>query len=94
VQCGFCTPGFLMRTKLLLEGNTAEPTREEVVRAVRPHLCRCTGYVKIVDAILEAAGVLRGESPRPSIPAPPVLGVQRRPLRGLRTGRGHAAFHR
>lgn len=60
VQCGFCTPGFLMRTRLLLE-KTPRPTREEVVRALRPHLCRCTGYVKIVDAVLEAAAVLGGE---------------------------------
>jgi len=58
VQCGFCTPGFLTRTKILLDGNP-NPTRDEVVKAVRPHLCRCTGYVKIVDAVLEAAAALR-----------------------------------
>ncbi|WP_187170589.1 selenium-dependent xanthine dehydrogenase [Salidesulfovibrio onnuriiensis] len=58
VQCGFCTPGFLTRTKILLESNP-DPTRDEVVKAVRPHLCRCTGYVKIVDAVLEAAAALR-----------------------------------
>ncbi|WP_233248383.1 selenium-dependent xanthine dehydrogenase [Desulfonatronum sp. SC1] len=74
VQCGFCTPGFLTRTKLLLE-QTAEPSVEEVVKAVRPHLCRCTGYVKIVDAILEAARILRGDvSPRLDAD-PPVLGT-------------------
>ncbi len=58
VQCGFCTPGFLTRAKILLQSNP-NPTREEVIKAVRPHLCRCTGYVKLVDAILEAARVLR-----------------------------------
>jgi aerobic-type carbon monoxide dehydrogenase small subunit (CoxS/CutS family)/Ni,Fe-hydrogenase maturation factor len=58
VQCGFCTPGFLTRTKILLEKNP-DPTRQEVVKAVRFHLCRCTGYVKIVDAVLEAAAALR-----------------------------------
>lgn len=58
VQCGFCTPGFLTRTKILLDNNP-DPTREEVIKAVRPHLCRCTGYVKIVDAVLEAAAALR-----------------------------------
>jgi selenium-dependent xanthine dehydrogenase len=58
VQCGFCTPGFLTRTKILLEKNP-DPTRQEVVKAIRLHLCRCTGYVKIVDAILEAAAALR-----------------------------------
>ena len=58
VQCGFCTPGFLTRTKILLAKNPA-PTRQEVVKAVGFHLCRCTGYVKIVDAVLEAAAALR-----------------------------------
>jgi aerobic-type carbon monoxide dehydrogenase small subunit (CoxS/CutS family) len=57
VQCGFCTPGFLTRTKILLENNP-DPTRQEVVNAMRSHLCRCTGYVKIVDAVLEAAAAL------------------------------------
>ena len=65
VQCGFCTPGFLMRAKVLLQTNP-NPTREEVVKAVRPHLCRCTGYVKLVDAILDAARLLReGNMPEP-----------------------------
>ena len=57
VQCGFCTPGFLTRTKILLAKNPA-PTRPEVVKAIRSHLCRCTGYIKIVDAVLEAAAAL------------------------------------
>lgn len=50
VQCGFCTPGFIMRTKILLSKNT-NPTREEIKQALVPHLCRCTGYKKIVEAI-------------------------------------------
>jgi len=58
VQCGFCTPGFLTRTRILLEKNP-DPTRQEVVKAIRFHLCRCTGYVKIVEAVLEAAAALR-----------------------------------
>ncbi|MFQ8737119.1 MAG: (2Fe-2S)-binding protein [Bilophila wadsworthia] len=66
VQCGFCTPGFLMRAKVLLQTNP-NPTREEVVKAVRPHLCRCTGYVKLVDAILDAATLLpEGTFPNPT----------------------------
>ena len=73
VQCGFCTPGFLTRTKLLLETNPA-PTREEATKAVRPHLCRCTGYVKIVDAVLEAAAILRGDAPETVDAGPPVMG--------------------
>ncbi len=58
VQCGFCSPGMLTRTKHLLETNP-NPTRAEATKAVRAHLCRCTGYVKIVDAILLAAEKLR-----------------------------------
>lgn len=72
VQCGFCTPGFLMRAKVLLASNP-DPTREEVVKAVRPHLCRCTGYVKLVDAILDAARYLR-EQKMPEPDTNPRLG--------------------
>ncbi|VEN73213.1 Selenium-dependent xanthine dehydrogenase [Candidatus Desulfarcum epimagneticum] len=58
VQCGFCSPGMLMRTNILLQKNPA-PSREEVTNAIKPHLCRCTGYVKIVDAILLASEKMR-----------------------------------
>jgi selenium-dependent xanthine dehydrogenase len=58
VQCGFCTPGFLTRTRIFLTTNP-EPTRAAVEKALRFNLCRCTGYVKIVDAVLEAARALR-----------------------------------
>jgi len=54
VQCGFCTPGFLMRTNTLLQKNPT-PTRDEIKQALTLNLCRCTGYVKIIDAIHEAA---------------------------------------
>jgi len=54
VQCGFCTPGFLMRTNILLKKNTT-PTRDEIKQALTLNLCRCTGYVKIIDAIHETA---------------------------------------
>ena len=54
VQCGFCTPGFLMRTNILLKKNPT-PTRDEIKQALTLNLCRCTGYVKIIDAIHEAA---------------------------------------
>ena len=53
VQCGFCTPGFISRTKVLLQDNP-NPTIEEVQKAIKPHLCRCTGYKKIEEAILYA----------------------------------------
>jgi selenium-dependent xanthine dehydrogenase len=58
VQCGFCTPGFLARTKILLETNS-QPNREEIIHALRFNLCRCTGYVKIIDAVELAAEHLR-----------------------------------
>lgn len=61
VQCGFCTPGFLMRTKVLLQKN-ATPTREEIKKALTLNLCRCTGYVKIIDAIFEASAKLAGHA--------------------------------
>ena len=60
VQCGFCTPGFLMRTKILLQENP-RPDRGQILAALKLNLCRCTGYVKIVEAIEHAAGVLAGE---------------------------------
>jgi selenium-dependent xanthine dehydrogenase len=61
VQCGFCTPGFLMRTKVLLQKNPL-PSRDEIKHALTLNLCRCTGYVKIVDAIAEAATRLQMNS--------------------------------
>ena len=54
LQCGICTPGFLMAAKVLLEKNP-EPTETEVRYAIAGNLCRCTGYDKIVRAILSAA---------------------------------------
>ena len=53
-QCGFCTPGMLLSAKALLD-ETQHPTREEVKRAISGNLCRCTGYIQIVEAILDAA---------------------------------------
>lgn len=54
VQCGFCTPGWLLSAEVLLENNP-HPSREEVRAAVSGHLCRCTGYKKIEEAILAVA---------------------------------------
>jgi carbon-monoxide dehydrogenase small subunit len=53
-QCGFCTPGIIMAAKALLDEN-AHPTEEEVRFAIAGNICRCTGYVKIVQAILATA---------------------------------------
>ena len=60
VQCGFCTPGLLMSAKGLLDRNS-HPSAEEVRQAIAGNLCRCTGYKKVVEAILAAAADLRGE---------------------------------
>jgi carbon-monoxide dehydrogenase small subunit len=50
IQCGFCTPGILMSSKALLDKNS-NPTREEIKEAISGHLCRCTGYHQIIEAI-------------------------------------------
>ena len=58
VQCGFCIPGMVISAKALLDQNP-DPTREEAAFAIRNNICRCTGYVKIIDGILLAAKILR-----------------------------------
>ena len=58
VQCGFCIPGMVISAKALLDVNP-NPTREEAAFAIRNNICRCTGYVKIIDGILLAAGCFR-----------------------------------
>lgn len=58
VQCGFCTPGMVMTAKAFLDKNP-DPSEDEVRRAIDKNLCRCTGYVKIVQAILLAAERMR-----------------------------------
>ncbi|MDA3952087.1 MAG: selenium-dependent xanthine dehydrogenase [Bacteroidales bacterium] len=53
VQCGFCSPGFISRTKVLLQDNP-NPSIEEIQKAIKSHICRCTGYKKIEEAIVHA----------------------------------------
>ena len=59
VQCGFCIPGIAIRAKHLLDRNPA-PGRDEIAKAIDGHLCRCTGYAQIVEAVLMMARVWRG----------------------------------
>ena len=60
VQCGYCTPGMILATKALLDHNP-NPGKEEIKQALRRNLCRCTGYVKIIDAVVLGGRFLRGE---------------------------------
>ncbi len=97
-QCGFCTPGMIVSAKALLD-QSPSPTREEVRAWLTKHhnVCRCTGYKPIVDAIMDAAKVLRGEMspaeleyrlPREWGP----LGQQLSSSHRGREGDGHAGF--
>jgi putative selenate reductase molybdopterin-binding subunit len=77
IQCGYCTPGMILAAKSLLDRHP-DPTEAEVCEALAGVLCRCTGYVKPVEAVLRAAAVMRGEEVPPigderGIPAPPEL---------------------
>ncbi len=60
IQCGFCTPGFILATKSLLIDNPS-PSEDDIRTAMVGHLCRCTGYVQIIEAIQDAASQLRHE---------------------------------
>ncbi len=64
VQCGFCIPGIVMQSNALLDKNP-EPTRTDIEKALTPHLCRCTGYKKIIDAVECAAEAIRNEEEVP-----------------------------
>lgn len=66
LQCGFCIPGFALRARHLV-GNNPRPSREEIAKAIDVHLCRCTGYVKILDAIEMYAAARRGEAVVPPL---------------------------
>jgi len=63
-QCGYCTPGFLLAAEALLVQN-AKPSRQQIKDALAGNLCRCTGYLKIYQAVELAAAWMRGEQARP-----------------------------
>jgi aerobic-type carbon monoxide dehydrogenase small subunit (CoxS/CutS family) len=64
-QCGYCTPGILLTAKAMLE-QTPRPSREEIREALAGNLCRCTGYIKIYEAVELAAARMAGEPAEPS----------------------------
>ncbi len=59
LQCGFCTPGMVLSTKVLLDRNH-NPTDEEIKKGLEGNFCRCTGYTKIIESVKDAARKLRG----------------------------------
>ncbi len=63
LQCGYCTPGMILTAAAFLRKNP-RPTREEVIRGLDDNLCRCGAHTRIVDAVLDAAGRLKGEAGR------------------------------
>jgi putative selenate reductase molybdopterin-binding subunit len=91
IQCGYCTPGQILAAKHLLDKDPS-PTEAQVRDALSGVLCRCTGYIKPVRAVLRAAAVLRGEEveplegPPPPIPAPPEWTREQEPDTSLSTG--------
>jgi carbon-monoxide dehydrogenase small subunit len=60
-QCGYCTPGMLMMSKALLDENP-DPSEEDIRFALSGNLCRCTGYAKIIQAVQDAAAMMRGKT--------------------------------
>ena len=80
-QCGFCSPGIVMKAEGLLSRNP-DPSRDEVAHVLTGNLCRCTGYVKIIDAVLLAAAARRGQ-PIPAIDASGRVGSRTARYRGV-----------
>ena len=75
LQCGYCTPGMLMRACELLE-QTPDPTAEQVREGIASNLCRCTGYQYIVEAVLAAAPRMRDGHRAPAATPPETTGAQ------------------
>ena len=89
-QCGFCSPGIVMKAEALL-GRNADPSRDEIAHALAGNLCRCTGYVKIIDAVGLAAAARRGE-PIPPIDTSGRVGSRTARLRGRELALGDKPY--
>jgi aerobic carbon-monoxide dehydrogenase small subunit len=73
LQCGYCTPGFIMAAAYLLEQNP-NPTEDEIRKGLEGNLCRCTGYVNIIKAVQTAARTMSGAAAAPAAAPTPVAG--------------------
>ena len=89
-QCGFCSPGIVMKAEGLL-GRNPDPSRDEVAHALTGNLCRCTGYVKIIDAVLLAAAARRGQ-PIPAIDGSGRVGSRTARYRGVALALGDKPY--
>jgi xanthine dehydrogenase molybdenum-binding subunit len=85
-QCGFCSPGIVMKSEAMLAKN-ASPSREDVARGLAGNLCRCTGYVKIIDAVETVAAARRGE-PLPELERTVRVGTRAPRYEGLELAMG------
>ncbi len=90
-QCGYCTPGMIVTAVALLASNP-RPTEHEIKEAIRGNLCRCTGYIKIVEAIQAAAGTLPAMPERPSTNGYSVVGKSLPRVDALEKVTGKAAY--
>ncbi len=89
-QCGFCSPGIVMKSEALL-GRNPDPSREEIARSLAGNLCRCTGYVKIIDAIRLSAAAKRGE-PLPVVETSGLVGTRSARYRGRELALGDKPY--
>ncbi|HEY2510114.1 MAG TPA: selenium-dependent xanthine dehydrogenase [Polyangiaceae bacterium] len=91
LQCGFCIPGIVMRAKAILD-KTPSPSRKEIAKHLDVHLCRCTGYTKILDAIELAAKVKRGEATLPPLEEDGHVGKSLARYQGLELALGERPY--
>ena len=91
VQCGFCTLGFISRTKILLQNNP-NPTIDEIQKAIKPHICRCTGYKKIEQAISYAGETIRSKKQLEITKTTGKVGIAHPKYDALKTALGERPF--